>query len=142
MAEAGLQIVHVSIYSVKPEIEERLRGTPGTLDRAYAALEAAHRHGIEVNVNSVINKLNADHLDLNVRTLTDRHPFIRHFVWNNLDPSMGRAEINQAEFTPRNIQTRSDRDRLVYPVEVVVRNRDGKLRAGMPVQVTLVGTGR
>jgi HlyD family secretion protein len=48
----------------------------------------------------------------------------------------------EAEFTPRNIQTRTDRDRLVYPVEVTVRNRDGKLRAGMPVQVTLPGTGR
>jgi HlyD family secretion protein len=48
----------------------------------------------------------------------------------------------EAEFTPRNIQTRTDRDRLVYPVEVVVENRDGKLRAGMPVQVALPGTER
>ena len=48
----------------------------------------------------------------------------------------------EAEFTPRNIQTRTDRDRLVYPIEVVVANRDAKLRAGMPVQVTLPGTGR
>jgi HlyD family secretion protein len=48
----------------------------------------------------------------------------------------------EAEFTPRNIQTRTDRDRLVYPVEVTVENRDGKLRAGMPVQVTLPGTER
>jgi HlyD family secretion protein len=48
----------------------------------------------------------------------------------------------EAEFTPRNIQTRSDRDRLVYSVEVAVENRDAKLRAGMPVQVTLPGTGR
>ena len=48
----------------------------------------------------------------------------------------------EAEFTPRNIQTRTDRDRLVYPVEVRVVNRDGKLRSGMPVQVTLTGTGR
>ncbi len=46
----------------------------------------------------------------------------------------------EAEFTPRNIQTRTDRDRLVYPVEVTVVNRDGKLRAGMPVQVSLPGT--
>ncbi len=22
-------------------------------------------------------------------------------MWNNLDPSMGRAEVNQADFTPR-----------------------------------------
>lgn len=48
----------------------------------------------------------------------------------------------EAEFTPRNIVTRTDRDRLVYPVEVVLKNRDGKLRAGMPVQVQLDGTGR
>ncbi|GDX80865.1 hypothetical protein LBMAG42_26760 [Deltaproteobacteria bacterium] len=47
-----------------------------------------------------------------------------------------------AEFTPRNIQTRSDRDRLVYPVEVKILNADGKLRPGMPVQVSLPGTGR
>jgi HlyD family secretion protein len=48
----------------------------------------------------------------------------------------------EAEFTPRNIQTRTDRDRLVYPVEVTVTNPGGKLRAGMPVQVTLAGTER
>jgi HlyD family secretion protein len=48
----------------------------------------------------------------------------------------------RAEFTPRNIQTRSDRDRLVYPVEVIVANRDDKLRAGMPVDITLPGTAR
>jgi len=43
----------------------------------------------------------------------------------------------KAEFTPRNIQTRTDRDRLVYPVEVRVKNPDGALRPGMPVQVIL-----
>jgi HlyD family secretion protein len=48
----------------------------------------------------------------------------------------------KAEFTPRNIQTRSDRDRLVYPVEVLVPNPEGMLRPGMPVQVLLPGTER
>lgn len=47
-----------------------------------------------------------------------------------------------AEFTPRNIQTRSDRDKLVYPVEVRIPNADGRLRPGMPVQVALPGTER
>ncbi len=45
----------------------------------------------------------------------------------------------EAEFTPRNIQTRTDRDRLVFPVEVRVPNEEGLLRAGMPVTVTLGG---
>jgi MoaA/NifB/PqqE/SkfB family radical SAM enzyme len=101
LAEAGLSIVHVSIYSVRPEIEQLLRGVPSTLDRAHAAIENAARHGIEVNINCVINKRNADHLDENVRELVRRHPHIAHFVWNNLDPSMGRAEVNQDQFTPR-----------------------------------------
>lgn len=101
MAEAGLAIVHVSIYSVRPEVEERLRGIPGTLERAHAAIENAHEFGIDVNVNCVINALNADHLDENVRELVRLHPHVRHFVWNNLDPSMGRAEVNQEQFTPR-----------------------------------------
>ncbi|MCB9597018.1 MAG: HlyD family efflux transporter periplasmic adaptor subunit [Sandaracinaceae bacterium] len=43
----------------------------------------------------------------------------------------------EAEFTPRNIQTRTDRDRLVYPVEVRIPNEQGMLRPGMPVTVTL-----
>lgn len=101
MAEAGLKIVHVSVYSVRPDVEERLRGTPGTLEKAFAAVENAHRHGVEVNINCVINRLNADHLDENIRHWVARHPHIRHFVWNNLDPSMGRAEVNQDQFTPR-----------------------------------------
>jgi hypothetical protein len=82
-------------------VEERLRGTSGTLEKAFAAVENAHRHGVEVNINCVINKLNADHLDENIRHWLTHHPHIGHFVWNNLDPSMGRAEVNQAEFTPR-----------------------------------------
>jgi HlyD family secretion protein len=53
-----------------------------------------------------------------------------------------RTVALEAEFTPRNIQTRSDRDRLVYAVEVTVENREEKLRDGMPVQVILPGTER
>ncbi len=43
----------------------------------------------------------------------------------------------QAEFTPRNVQTREDRERLVYAVEVRIPNADMRLRAGMPVEVTI-----
>jgi MoaA/NifB/PqqE/SkfB family radical SAM enzyme len=101
VAEAGVRLAHVSVYSVRPEVEEKLRGTPGTLDRAFAAVRNANRFGIEVNINCVINKLNADHLDENIRYWLAEHPYVRHFIWNNLDPSMGRAEVNQAQFTPR-----------------------------------------
>ncbi|MCA9552355.1 MAG: efflux RND transporter periplasmic adaptor subunit [Myxococcales bacterium] len=47
-----------------------------------------------------------------------------------------------AEFTPRNVQTREDRDRLVYRVEVRAENAEGLLRPGMPVEVTIPGSER
>ncbi len=48
----------------------------------------------------------------------------------------------EAEFTPRNVQTRQDRDRLVYAVEVAIPNPKGLLRPGMPVEITIPGTGK
>lgn len=48
----------------------------------------------------------------------------------------------EAEFTPRNVQTREDRDRLVYAVEVTVPNPEGLLRPGMPVEISIPGTGK
>lgn len=47
----------------------------------------------------------------------------------------------EAEFTPRSIQTRSDRDRLVYPVEVRIWDPEAQLRSGMPVTVTFDSPG-
>jgi HlyD family secretion protein len=41
----------------------------------------------------------------------------------------------RAEFTPRNVQTAAERERLVYRVKVTVDNRAGVLKPGMPVEV-------
>jgi len=43
----------------------------------------------------------------------------------------------QAEFTPRSIQTKEDRTRLVFGVKVEVQNTDGALLPGMPVEAVL-----
>ena len=45
----------------------------------------------------------------------------------------------EAEFTPRNVQTREDRDRLVFAVHVQLKNPDAKLRPGMPVNAFING---
>jgi len=50
--------------------------------------------GITADINTVINTYNADHLHETVIWLCDRFPFIRHFVWNNMDPDGNRAEEN------------------------------------------------
>jgi HlyD family secretion protein len=43
----------------------------------------------------------------------------------------------RAEFTPRNVQTAEERSRLVYRIKVTVENREGVLKAGMPVEAEL-----
>ena len=93
--EAGLRHFHVSIHSHREELEDFLTGVQGSYALAMAALENLGRVGATVNINTVINRFNADHLDKNVRAFVGRFPFLRHFVWNNLDPSMGRAETNR-----------------------------------------------
>jgi HlyD family secretion protein len=40
---------------------------------------------------------------------------------------------SQAEFTPKNVQTKEERVRLVYGVKVAVENLEGELKIGMPV---------
>jgi HlyD family secretion protein len=52
------------------------------------------------------------------------------------------AVASKAEFTPRNVQTREDRDRLVYAVRVRFSNPDRALRPGMPVEVVIPGSSR
>lgn len=43
---------------------------------------------------------------------------------------------NRAEFTPTPIQTREERADLVYAIKIRVPNRDGRLKIGMPVDVS------
>jgi MoaA/NifB/PqqE/SkfB family radical SAM enzyme len=96
LSAAGLEHIHISVHSVKPEVQGRLTGNPKSLTYIFRAMEYAGREGMRVDVNTVINSENAGHLSLNVRTLAERFPFLRHFVWNNLDPMMNRASLNPA----------------------------------------------
>jgi HlyD family secretion protein len=51
----------------------------------------------------------------------------------------GRVSViyPEAEFTPKNVQTRKERTRLVYAVKVSFPNPDGLLKPGMTVEVGL-----
>jgi len=42
---------------------------------------------------------------------------------------------DEAEYTPRNVQTQEERQNTVYAVELAVKNMDGKLKPGMPADV-------
>jgi len=46
---------------------------------------------------------------------------------------------DEAEFTPRNVQTVEGRRATVYAVKLDVPNPDGQLKPGMPADVTFAG---
>jgi RND family efflux transporter MFP subunit len=46
-----------------------------------------------------------------------------------------------AEFTPKNIQTREDRVKLVFGVRIEIPNPDGTLKPGLPADATVKVTG-
>jgi HlyD family secretion protein len=48
---------------------------------------------------------------------------------------------SQAEFTPKNVQTRDERVKLVYKVKIAIDNQDGLFKPGMPAEAQLMPTG-
>jgi HlyD family secretion protein len=42
---------------------------------------------------------------------------------------------NEAEFSPKNIQTRESRNELVFRVRITIENKDGLLKRGLPVEI-------
>ena len=42
-----------------------------------------------------------------------------------------------AEFTPKNVQTKEDRTKLVFGVKLEVENKEGALKSGMPADAAI-----
>ncbi len=93
--DAGLRHYHVSLYSSRPDVHDHITGVKGSWELACRALANLGGLGATVNLNTVINRFNCDHLDDIARLVVDGFPFVGHMVFNNLDPSMGRAETNR-----------------------------------------------
>ncbi len=94
LRDAGLEQCHISIYSHQDEVMGSLTRKPDSLSKIKQAMDNAGELGFRVNVNTVITTYNADHLSSTVRWICDRWPFVRHFVWNMMDPAMNRASDN------------------------------------------------
>ena len=43
----------------------------------------------------------------------------------------------EAEFTPKNVQTKEDRVKLVFGVKVEIENKDGLLKPGLPADAVV-----
>ncbi len=94
LVNKGLQLMHVSLYSYKPKIQNYLSQNKNSFSNIIKTLKNARRLNLALNINTVINKYNANHLDKNVYYIIKRFPEINHFVFNNLDPYMNRASKN------------------------------------------------
>jgi MoaA/NifB/PqqE/SkfB family radical SAM enzyme len=95
LKNAGLYHLHLSMYSCKEEVQVFLTKNKESWRNIIKALNNLGRiGGISVDLNITINHYNADHLLENVKWVVKNFPFVRHFVWNNLDPVMSRAKKN------------------------------------------------
>lgn len=94
LVEAGLEHLHMSIMSHRPDTQAFLSGNPHSLENISRALSHLAETDLVVDINTAINHYNADHLHEVVRWVVDRFPMARHFVWDHLDPSMNRASQN------------------------------------------------
>ncbi|MCX6745847.1 MAG: radical SAM protein [Candidatus Parcubacteria bacterium] len=95
LQDAGLDLIHVSAYSVSPKIQDYLSQNPGSFKNILKTLINARRLNLPVNINTVINSFNAKSLDKNIKFFLVKFPEINHFVFNNLDPEMNRVEQNK-----------------------------------------------
>lgn len=92
--EHGLSHIHVSLHSYRPEVHDFITAYPRAWETLVSCLGHVPEMGITADINTVICAYNSDHLHETVMWLCDRFPFIRHFVWNNMDPDGNRAEEN------------------------------------------------
>lgn len=90
LSDAGLELVHFSVYSCHAKIHDFLTDTPWSWEKLMKSITNCLKLWIRVQINTVINHYNQDHLDKTVKFLVKHFPPIKHFVWNNLDPLMMR----------------------------------------------------
>lgn len=92
--DAGLEHIHVSLHSSRQEVHDFITRYRGAWETLVGCLTLVPEVGITCDINTVICSYNAHHLDETVQWICERFPFIRHFVWNNMDPDGNRAEEN------------------------------------------------
>jgi len=149
----------------RPEQIEAARGQLAQARSALAVLESRLRESAVVSpINGLVLRKNLEvgetaNPGVSILTLMDpREIWVRAYVPETqiahvkigqearvtIDGQAGRAfagrvkEIaSEAEFTPKNVQTKKERVNLVYRIKVLLDNRDGTLKPGMLADVDI-----
>lgn len=102
LIDAGLGHCHLSLHSHDPSIHDDLTRNPGSqallLETLRLIGERSER--ITADINTVICSANADHLQAIVELVLESAPFVRHFVFNGIDPETNRLR-DHPELVPR-----------------------------------------
>ena len=69
-------------------------------------------------------------LNLSVEVSVDAYP-------GKVFPGTVARIADQAEFTPKNVQTKEERVKTVFAVEISLENPEGLLKPGMPADATI-----
>ena len=99
IAAHGIPKVSVSLDFPTAEGQDRFRGQEGAFERTLAGIGALQRHGVAVQVNTTVTKLNRDQMD-EMHDLaaglgaTDFHPFL-------LVPTGRGEDLVDVELTPQ-----------------------------------------
>jgi len=94
LKDKGLSILHLSLHSINPKVQNFLSQNQDSFKNLIRTLYNARKLKLNVNINCVINKLNAVELDKFILFIIKKYPEIKHFVFNNLDPEMNRVQDN------------------------------------------------
>jgi HlyD family secretion protein len=131
VASAQLVVNECTLRAPRAGVLERVYYEPGELvllgAQVARLVDPADTRVIFYLANADVDQAR---VGMKVRVSADAYP------GRSFEGSVYRIGLT-AEFTPRNVQTRSDRDRLVYPVEVRVPNPEHLLRTGMQASVSL-----
>jgi HlyD family secretion protein len=134
-AQAGVDLINVQLTRLV--IAAPVDGV--ILARNIQPGEIVSAGGIAVTVGEL------DHLTITVYIPENRYGEVKlgQLAMVNVDsfPDLSFEAIvthiaNQAEFTPRNVQTTEGRQTTVFAIELSVKNPNGLLKPGMPADVT------
>jgi HlyD family secretion protein len=124
-----LQLGKLSIYSPISGVVLTRTIKPGEIIGAgFTAISIGNLEDLSVTVYLPENRYGqvdlGDLADLSI----DSYP-------DNVFEAVVIRIADQAEYTPRNVQTQEERQNTVYAVKLSVRNPSGKLKPGMPADV-------
>ncbi|MFC1599139.1 radical SAM protein [Patescibacteria group bacterium] len=91
----GLDLVHISVHSINPKVQDLLSNNKGSLKRIVRSLVNAKKLKLPVYINMVINSLNCKTIDKNINFFIRSFPEIKHFIINNIDAEENRASENK-----------------------------------------------